>query len=118
MFADFQIVGSDGIPHPFRPVFLLGFYGILIICHIAFGDGVGEDALWFLCIIQSEGGADIESFEGVEVDVGITKHTPVSIAIIRVTVQSRYRVLTVGISAYRTCIFSIDVVNGQWGIEL
>ena len=45
MFADFQIVGSDGIPHPFRPVFLLGFYGILIICHITFGDGVGEDAL-------------------------------------------------------------------------
>ena len=118
VFANFQIVGSDGIPHPFRPVFLLGFYGILIICHITFGDRVGEDALWFLCIIQSEGRAYIESFEGIEVDVSITKHTPVSIAIIRVTIQSCHRVFAVRVSTYRTGIFSIDIINRQWGIEL
>ena len=113
VLADFQVIGSNGIPHPFRPVLLLGFHGILVICHVALGNGVSEDALRFLCIVQSECGTYIEPFEGIQVDVGVTEHAPVSIAVVRVTFQACHRVFTVGVTAHRTCIFSVDVTHRQ-----
>ena len=48
VFANFHIISGDGIPHPFGPMLLLRFYGILVVGNVAFRDGIGKDTLLLL----------------------------------------------------------------------
>ena len=48
VFADFHVIGGDGIPHPFGPMLLLCLYGILVVGYVTFRDGIGKDALLLL----------------------------------------------------------------------
>ena len=34
VFANFHIISGDGIPHPFGPMLLLCFYGILVVSYV------------------------------------------------------------------------------------
>ena len=113
MLTNLQIVACHGVPHPFGPVFLLGFYTVCGGGYCAFGDGVLEDTLLFLGIVESEGGAYIQILDGVYVDEGIAEHTPVGVAVVAVTVQACQGVLTVGITAYRTGILATGGIDGQ-----
>jgi hypothetical protein len=49
-------------------VFLFWFNSIGRVGHSAFGNGVGEDALLLLCIVETESALDVEVLEGVDVD--------------------------------------------------
>ena len=60
-----QVVGSHGVPHPFRPMLLLRFNGVGALSHVALGNGIGEETLHFLTVIQAERGAQVEVLEGV-----------------------------------------------------
>ena len=48
MLTYLLIIGSDGIPHPLGPVFLLCLYCILVVGHVALGYRIGEEALLLL----------------------------------------------------------------------
>ena len=57
MFAYFQLVGSNGVPHPFRPVFLLGFHcALAIICLRSFLIRISEITCLLVGIVQTESG--------------------------------------------------------------
>ena len=113
MFPSLEVIGRNGIPHPFRPVFLLRLDGVLGIGHVSFRDRIGEETLLLLSIVQTESRAEIEAFEEMEIDVGITEGTPVDVPVVAVAVEARDRVLTVGIAAYRTCVVAFFRVDRE-----
>ena len=113
MLALLEIVGGNGIPHPLRPVLLLGFHAVDGVGHGSLSDGVLEDALLFLCVVETKGGFDVEALEGVDVQVGIAEHAPVGVTVIAVAVQTGHGVLAVGIAAHGTCVVSAGGVDGE-----
>ena len=96
MFAYLQFVGGNGVPHPFGEVFLFHFHCVFVAVQKAGVVREREVALVFLCVVQAEGGTDIESFQGVQVDVCVTEDTPVGIAVVAVVVDYTRYVLAVG----------------------
>ena len=113
VLADFQIVACHGVPHPFCPVLLLGLHAVDGVGHCAFGDGILEDALLLLCIVDAEGGAQVQILDGVYVDEGIAEHTPVDVAVVAVAVQACQGVLAVGVAAHGPGIFAAGGIDGQ-----
>ena len=86
MFAHLEIVGGNGIPHPFRPMFLLSFHTVDGVGYGALSNGILEDALLLLGIVETEGCLDIEVLERIDVQIGIAKHAPVGVAVVAVAV--------------------------------
>ena len=94
MLADLQVIGDDGVPHPFEPVFLLVLNGVLVVGYHAFGDGVGEETLFLLRIVDTRRRADIQTLVGVDVDICISEHAPIGITVVLVALQDGHRVLS------------------------
>lgn len=94
-------------------MFLLAFHTINGVCHRTLSDRVGEDALLLLTIVKSERRADMEVFQGIDVDISVSEQTPVGIAVVRITVETCQRVLTVRIATYRTGIVAVGRADGQ-----
>ena len=99
-------------------MFLFCFYAVNRICNSAFGDGISENSLLFLSVVDTCGGFDIEVFNGADVEVNIAKSTPISITVVGVAFKTCERVFAVGIATNRTCKFAVCGVNRQRGIEL
>ena len=118
MLAHLQVIGGDQVPHPLGPVLLLSLHGIGRVGHRTLCYGIGEDTLLFLGIVKTEGSLDIEVLDRVDVHIDITEGTPVGITVVAVTIQSCYRILTVGIATYRTGIFAIGSIDRERGVEL
>ena len=118
MLACLEVIGSDGVPHPAGPVFLLGLNGIGRIGNRSFCDRIGEDTLLFLRVVKTEGGLHIEVFEEVHAQVCITEHTPIGVAVVFVTFQTGHRILSVGIAAHRTGKLTFCRIDRQRRIEL
>ena len=118
VLALLEVVSGNEVPHPLRPVLLLGLHGILRTSHGTFRNRIGEDALLLLRVVQTEGSLDVQVLQGVDVDIGITEHTPVGVAVVLVTLQTSQRVLTVGVAAYRTGKLAGGGIDGQRGVEL
>ena len=97
---------------------LLGLYGIGGIGHCSFRNRIGEDALLFLGIVDTEGGLDVQILQGVDVEKHVAEGAPVTVTVVAVAVETGHRVLTVGIAAYRTGVLAIGGVYRQRGIEL
>ena len=116
--AEVYVVVSHEVPHPAGPVLLLGFDSVGGVGHVAFGDGIGEDALLLLGVVEAEGGADVEALEGVDVEVSITEQAPVGVAVVLVALQACQRVLAVGIAAHGAGKFAGGGVHRQRGVEL
>ena len=102
MLAFLQVIGHNGIPHPFGPVLLLRLHGVLVIRHRALGNRIGEDTLAFLGIVDTCRGADMKTLHRVDIDEGVSEDTPVYIFIVFIAVEPCQRVFTVRITAYRT----------------
>src|SRR3712207_3565278 len=118
VFARLEVVGCHGVPHPFGPMFLLGFHAIGGIGHGAFGNRIGKDALLFLGIVKSEGGLYGEVPERIDLNVSATEHAPVGITVVGVALKTGHGILTVGITAHGTCIAARRGVERKRGIEL
>ena len=87
VFVDVEVIGDDGVPHPFEPVLLFGLHGVLVVRNHAFRNGISEETLFLLGIVDTRGRADIESLDGVDIDEHVTEHTPVGIAVVLVALQ-------------------------------
>ena len=118
VLTSLEAVAGHGVPHPLRPVLLLGLDSIGGVGHGAFGDRIGEDALLLLSVVETEGALDVEVLEGVDVDEGIAEHAPVCVAIVCIARKACQRVFAVGIAADGTCEAAIGSIDGQRGIEL
>ena len=118
MLAHLKVVSGNGVPHPLRPMFLLRLHGIDGVRHSALGDRIGENALLLLCIIQTKSGTDVEILEGVDIDVGIAEHAPITVAIVGITLQSCHGVFAVRITTHRTCIVATDSTDRDGWVEL
>ena len=118
MLADLQVIGDDGIPHPFEPVLLLRLHSVLVVRHGAFRNRIGEDTLFLLGIVDTRSGADIQPLDGVDIDISVTEHAPVGIAVILVALQTGNGVLAVWVTAYWACKLTLRSVYRQRGVEL
>ncbi len=113
VLTEVDVIACHEVPHPASPVLLFCFYGVLVVCDVAFGDRVGEYALFFLRVVESERGANVEAFEGGEVDVSVAEQTPVVIAVVFVADEACERVFAVGVSSDRTCELAGCSVHGE-----
>lgn len=118
MFANLQVVGGNGVPHPLGPVLLLAFYGIDGVGDRTLCDRIGEDTLFLLTVVQTEGRTDMEVLQRIDVDIGIAKQAPVGVTVVGITVETCHWVLAVGITTYGTGIVTVDGADGQRGVEL
>ena len=118
MVARFKVVGRDRVPHPLEPVLLLGLHGVGRIGHRTFRHRIGEDALLLLGIVQAEGRLEIQALHRVDVQIGVTEHSPVVIAVVRIAGQAGERVLAVGIAANGTGEFTLGGIDGNGRVEL
>src|SRR3712207_7121771 len=94
-------------------MFLLGFHAVGGIGHGAFGDRIGKNTLLFLRVVKSEGGLYGEVLKRIDLNIGATKHSPVGITVVAIALKTGHGVLTVGITAYRTCVVARRSVNGK-----
>ena len=113
VFANLQVIGGDGIPHPLGPVLLLGLHTIDGVGHGAFCNRIGEDALLFLCVVKSERRFDIEVLDRIDVDVCITEGAPIDITVVTVAIQTCHGILAVGVASHRPGIVAVDGAHGQ-----
>ena len=97
---------------------LLSLNRIGLVGNVAFGYRICEDALLLLRIVETEGRAEVESLEEVEVDVGIAKGTPVGVAVVSVALKHCNWVGAVGIATHRSGIATVCGVYRQRGVEL
>ena len=97
---------------------LLRLHGIGVVGDIAFGNRIGKDALLLLGVVYAESGAQIESFERIEVEVRISEHPPIGIAVVRIPFEPRHSIFPVGIPANRAGIFSVLFIDRKRRIEL
>ena len=118
MFVDIQVIGDDGVPHPFEPMLLFCLYGVLVVRHCTFRDGISIDTLFLLGIVNTRRGADIQALVGIDIDERVTEDTPIGISVVFVALQTCYRVLTIRVTAYRTCKLTLRSVYRQRGVEL
>ena len=118
IFAEVDAVVCHEVPHPACPVFLFGFDGVCGIGHVALSDGIGEEALLLLRVVETEGGAEIEALEWVEVHVGVAEEAPVGVTVVLVSLEAGYRVLAVGITAHGACELALGGVDGERWIGL
>ena len=64
MLAYLQLISGNGIPHPFGPVFLFGFYCTLAVVGLcSFLIRISEVTGLFVSIVQTESRPYIQSFE-------------------------------------------------------
>ena len=99
VLADLQIIGDNSVPHPLQPMLLLGFNGVLVVGYHTLVDGVGEESLLLLRIVDTRRGADIQTFDGSDVYKYVTEYAPIDVAVILVALQNRQRVLALRESA-------------------
>ena len=120
MLANLQIIGNDGVPHPFRPVLLLSLNGILIVGHHAFGDRIREETLLLLRIVDTCRGTDIQTFDRVDIDEHVSEQTPIGVSVVFVALQNRERILTLRETAGRRslCQIAVGRIDRQQGVVL
>ena len=118
MAAHLEVIGGDGVPHPAHPVLLLAFRGVLGAEHLAVGDGIGEEPLLLLRVVQSKGRADVEALEQVNAQVGIAEHAPLGIAVVLAVLQDAQRILAFGIRTQCLGVFAVLRIDGIVRIEL
>ena len=120
MFAYLQIIGNDGVPHPFRPMLLLCLYSVLIISHHAFGDRIREETLLLLRIVDTCRGTDIQTFDRVDIDEHVSEQTPIGVSVVFVALQNRERILTLRETAGRRslCQIAVGRIDRQQGVVL
>ena len=73
MLADFKIIGSNGVPHPAHPVFLLAFNSAIGTLNLTIFDRVGKEALLLLCIVHTQCGANHKVLEWGDAQVHIAE---------------------------------------------
>ena len=118
MLALLQVIGGNSIPHPLCPMLLLCLNSICRIGNGTLGNWIGKDTLLLLTIIETKGCLHIEVLERINIHISIAEHTPISIAVIAIAVETCQRVLTIRVTAHRTRIIAIDSANRQRRIEL
>ena len=97
---------------------LLCLHGVGGRCNVAFGDRIGKDALFLLRVVDTRGGADMQSPVCLHIHESITEKTPIVVAVVRVAVQSRHGILAVRIATHRTGIPAVLGIDRQRWIEL
>ena len=97
---------------------LLGLHSVGRICHIAFSDRIGEDALLFLGIVHSKGGLEIEALERIEIQIYVAEGPPIGITVVGIALQPCHRIFPVGIASHRTCIFPVHSIDRKRWIGL
>ena len=99
---------------------LFCFYGILIISHHTFGDGIREETLLLLRIVETCRSTNIQTFDRVDIDEHVSEHAPISVTVIFTAFQDRERVLTLRETAGRRSLRQIAVgrIDRQQGVIL
>ncbi len=118
VFAEVDVVAGHKVPHPAGPVLLLRLHGVGGVGHSAFGHRIGENALLLLRVVEAECGLDVESLEGVDIDICVAEESPVFVAVVFVAFETGQRVLAVGVAADRPGELAGGGVDRQRGIEL
>ena len=113
MLADLHVISGQGVPHPFEPVLLLGLHCIGGSSHGAFRNGISEDTLHFLGVVNAESGLEVQALQGVDIEVSVTEHSPVCIAVVLVPCKAGEGILAVCITAHRSCKFAAGCINGN-----
>ena len=76
MLANFQIVGSNAVPHPAHPVLLLALSSCLCTHHLTIGYRVSEETLFLLAVVHTERRANGKVLQWRNAQMHVTKHTP------------------------------------------
>ena len=90
-------------------MFLLRLNRVLVIGDHTIFDGIGEETLFFLRIVKTGCGADMQSLDGVDIQEHITEDTPIDIAVVFVALQDRQGVLALRKTAGRRSLSQLAV---------
>ena len=118
MFADFQIISSNGIPHPSHGVFLLVLYGTVGTHHLTIGNRIGEETLLFLCVVHTQSGANHKVLKWSNAQMYITKHTPLGILIVLCIGNHAQWILALRVGTKSLGILAVFCIDREVRVEL
>ena len=120
VFTHLQIIGNNGVPHPFCPMLLFCFYSILIVGYYAFGNRISKESLSLLRIVDTSRSTNIQTFDRVDIDEHVSEQTPIGVSVVFTALQDRERVLTLWETAGRRSLRQIAVgrIDRQQGVIL
>ena len=118
VFANLQIIGGNGVPHPSHPVLLFTFNGTIGTHHLTIGNRIGEETLLFLCVIHTQSGANHKVLKWSNAQMHITKHTPLGILIVLCIGNHAQWILALRVGTKSLSILAVFCIDGEVGVKL